>query len=508
MAEQNVNLIVRQEEHNEEEIVISFSAIFRNLKKYFAVWLMVAVIIGGIIAGASMFFNTTSSSPVRATVSFNYAGIEKGQNPDGTDFESATLKSPKVIEAALTECGMELELLESVRSGIQIEGIIPEDTYQRINAYKNIYENSTSGQLAAAQAMLDETYVSTKYTLTFNYKSTGMSRTDAVQVLNAMLDAYRDYFFEQFGYNEALGNALLAQDYTQYDYAQAVDMFRTQLDELNHYVSSLSEEDTARFRSSATGYTFADLKASIESVQTLDLDLISSYLDSNNISKDKERMQTYYEYRIENLERQQGTQEEILTAIEAAFSSYEKDQIIIFSDSATNTESSIASDQYDKLIAQKITAQTNLSNTKSSIDFYKQRLARLKKSSSGSSDKIERIEKDLANLNDKVDRLIELVNDTANDFFLNVSLSSAYNILVPATSDVATTVRSGISKAVTPLVGVEAILLMFYLAVAFIQGLVEENRKRKSIVKSAADDNQTPDADGAPAETDSAKSNK
>lgn len=501
MNEQNVNLIVKQEEHNEEEIVISFSAIFRKLKKYFVAWLMVAVIVGGIIAGASMFFSTTSTSPVRAIVSFNYDGIEKGQNPDGTDFTTDTLKSPRVIEAALTECGMELDLLESVRSGIEIEGIIPEDAYQRINAYKNIYENSTSGQLAAAQAMLDETYVSTKYTLTFKYKSTGMSRSDAVQVLNAMLDAYRDYFFERFGYNEALGNALSAQDYTEYDYAQAVDMFRTQLDELSRYVSSLSAEDTTRFRSTATGYTFADLKASIESVQTLDLDLISSYLDSNNISKDKERMQTYYEYRIENLERQQSTQEEILTAIETAFSSYEKDQIIIFSDSATNTESSIASDQYDKLIAQKISAQTNLSNTKSSIDFYKQRLARLKKSSSGSSDKIERIEKDLANLNDKVDTLIELVNDTANDFFLNVSLSSAYNILVPATSDVATTVRSGISKAVTPLVGVEAILLMVYLATACIEAIVEESRKRKGL---AVAEGQKPKTDkDAPAESES-----
>lgn len=500
MNEQNVNLIVKQEEHDEEELVISFSGIIRKLKKYFVVWLMVAVIIGGIIAGASMFFSTTSTSPVRAIVSFNYDGIEKGQNPDGTDFKYDTLKNPKVIEAALTECGMDLKILESVRSGIRIEGIIPEDAYERIKAYKNIYENSASGQLAAAQAMLDETYFSTQYTLTFNYRSTGLNRADAVQLLNAMLDAYRDYFFEQFGYNEALGNALSIQDYTEYDYAQAVDMFRTQLDELNLYVSSLSEDDTARFRSTVTGYTFADLKSSIESVQTLDLDLVSSYLDSNNISKDKERMVTYYEYRIETLERQQKTQEEIVEAVEAAFDSYEKDQIIIFSDSQTNTESSVASEQYDNLIEQKITAQTNLSNTKSNIDFYKQRLAALKKSSTGKSDKADRIEKDLASLNDKIHKLIELVNDTANDYFQNVSLSSAYSILVPATSDVATTVRSGISKAVTPIVGVEAILLMIYLATAFIESLVEESRKRKGII---AEEKKAKKAKAAPAEGES-----
>ena len=52
MAEQNVNLILKQEEkHEEEEVVISFSTIFRKLKRYFAVWLMVSVLVGGLIGG-------------------------------------------------------------------------------------------------------------------------------------------------------------------------------------------------------------------------------------------------------------------------------------------------------------------------------------------------------------------------------------------------------------------------------------------------------------------------
>ena len=54
MAEQNVNLILKQEEkHDEEEVVISFSTIFRKLKRYFAVWLMVSILVGGLIGGDS-----------------------------------------------------------------------------------------------------------------------------------------------------------------------------------------------------------------------------------------------------------------------------------------------------------------------------------------------------------------------------------------------------------------------------------------------------------------------
>lgn len=480
MAEQNVNLILKQEEKNEDEVVVSFSAIIRKLKKYFTVWLLVAIVVGGLIAGVSMFFRTTAMTPVHAIVSFTNKGIDKGKNPDGTDFDPNTLKAPQIIESALEQCNFELKLLEPVRRGIQIEGIIPENAYQRMSAYKNVYETASSGQLAAAQAMLDVSWVSTQYSITFNYKEAKLRRADAVQILNAMLDAYRDYYFEQFGYNEALGNNLATMDYTEYDYAQAVDMFRTELKTLSRYVNSLSSDDTTRFRSSVTGYTFADLKAAISSVQSLDLDLISSYLNVNNISKDKERLKNYYEFRIQNLELEQKTNKETLQAIEAAFDSYEKDQVIIFSDSVANTESTVSSEEYDRLINRKISAQADLSETSQNIEYYKQRLAALNKSSSGNKDKVERIESDLEKLNEKVLNLVTLVNDTADDYYRNVSLSNAYNVLVPATSEVATTIKSGITSAIVPIFGVEAIMLVFYLGYSAIQALIEETRKRNS----------------------------
>lgn len=485
-SEQNVNIILKQEERHEEEVVISFPAIFRKLKKYFTAWFLTAVIIGGLMTGGSIFFSTTTATPVRALVSFNYSGIEKGKNPDGTVFKADSLKSPDVIERAITDCNFDPAILETVRRDILIEGLIPEDTVERITAYKNIYETAQTGQLAAAQAMLSETWYSTQYTITFDYKESGLSRSDAVLLLNTMLDRYRDYFFERFGYNEALGSALATLDYNDYDYAEAVDMFRTTLKTLKRYVSSLSSDDTTRFRSTATGYTFADLSTAITSVQDLDLDLISSYLNVYNITKDKDRLQAYYEYRLEYLERQKKTDEANLKTIQESFDAYEKDQIIIFSDSTTNTESSIASDEYDKLINRKIAAQNDLSETKQSIEYYNQRLTALKRAVVGSTDKVKKIEEDLAEVNVKVNDLIQLVNDTADDYYQDVSLANAYRVLVPATSAVAATVKSGISKAIVPVFGIELLLFVAYLALAFIEALKEESKKRKFGAAAAA----------------------
>ena len=161
MADQNmsnVNLIIRNEEERKEEVVISFTAIMRKLKKYFAVWFMTSVIIGGLVSGVSIFFSSTSSTPVRALVSFSHDGIEKGKNPDGSVFNATTMKNPLVLERALQECDMDPQLMEVVRRDITIEGVVPENVFDRLTTYRNILDTATTGQLAAANAMLETTW--------------------------------------------------------------------------------------------------------------------------------------------------------------------------------------------------------------------------------------------------------------------------------------------------------------------------------------------------------------
>ena len=498
----NVNVILKSEEkQHEDEVIISLSAVFRKLKKYFMVWFLVSVIIGGLIVGLSIFFSTTSSTPVRALVSFNYDGIEKGKNPDGSDFDPNSLKNPSVIEGALSDCGMELELLESVRNGIDIYGIVPEDTINRLTAYSKVFENATNG-MPAAQAILDESWFSTQYRISFNFREAGISRSDAVQLLNSMLDQYKLYFYKTYGFNEPLGSSLGALNYAEYDYAQAVDMFDDSLTKLRRYVNSLATDDTTRFRSTVTGYTFADLRDTINTVQELDLDMISSYITVNNVTKDKERVQAYYEYRIENLTRQKTEYREELESIEASIESYVKDDMYIFGENV-NTQTTTASEQYDKMIAQKIAKQAELSHTTQQIEYYNQRLKALRLNSVGGQDKKQYVETELAKLDEKIKNLTELVKETSDDYYENVSLSNAYSVLVPASSDVKTTVKNGVSDALMPVIGLEIILLMAYLGYAFVQSIIEETRKKR-LAKVSADGKTADDAEdgGEPEQSD------
>lgn len=492
----NVNLILKNEERHPDEVIVSFPMVFRKMKKYFVAWLLTSIILGGIIVGVSIIFSARSQAPVEALVSFSYDGIEKGKDPKGGSFNAySMLANAGVIQAALETRGMDAAMVEPVRQGIDIDSIIPPDAVDKLTTYGHLYQDAASGQLNAAQQMLATTWYSTQYKITFNFSDVGISREDAVQLLNAMLDSFRDYFFKKYGYNDPLGVALVTSDYTEYDYAEALDKFNATLKALKRYINKLADDDSTRFRSTVTGYTFADIRESITSVQTMDIAMLDSFLRTNNISKDPERLQAYYEYRIEDLNRQLKTQEDHLTTLQDLLKGYEKDQVIIFSDSTINTQSSIASDEYDKLINRVSSAANDIAETKEAVEYYNDRLATLNRNSFSSGSKVARVEKDLEKLNNTINTMIDVTKQTADDYFENVSLANAYNVLVPATSDAYSVIRTGIRKVLYPVVGLEMVLFLVYVGMAMVQAISEDYRRRHA---AAAGNGEEPAAGDGP----------
>lgn len=510
--ERYLNITLNNSDSDKDEVVLSFSGLFAKFKKYFLIWLVTAVVAGVLVLASSFVFAPDELKTLTALVSFTYDGIEEGLDPDGRVFDVNSLKNPSVIEDSLTKLGLPLSELENVRQGIYIKGVLPSDAIDRITAYKSVYENASSGNLSAAQAMLDVSYYPTQYKITFNYAQTGFDADTAVQVFNTVLECYRDYFFETYGYNEALGSAVTALKYTDYDYAEAVDVFDTTLKTLKSYVNNLSSEDTTRFRSAETGYTFADLATAISTVQSMDLDILSSYITVNNVTKDKDTLIFYYQYRIDNLSREKIVAEENLASITESLNNYEKDTVMIFGNGTegTDTVSNVASDKYDSLIQQKINAQDTLSTVTQQINFYNQRMTALKSNPAGSQSKMEKVEADLAALDAKVASLIDSVNKTADEYYNTVSFANAYNILVPASSSTGGTIKSIIKNGMMPGIIAEALIFVAYVAVAFVTAVISENKKRKAAAE-AHEDNDTADGgdDKTEEKTDSRKnSNK
>lgn len=504
--ERYLNITLKnQEEDEKNQIIISFSSIIKQMKRFVLIWLALSIISAILIPVGYSIFASDQHKNLTALVSFNYDGIEKGKAPDGSTFDPYSIKSPTVIESALTSLDRDLTSLESIRQGITIQGVIPADAQDKITMYKSVYEQ---GNLNAGERMLEVKVNPTQFRVIFNYSKTGFEGRDAVELLNTILNCYSRYFFETYGFNQALGSAVTALDYEDYDYSQAIDVFDSTLSTLQDYVSNLSTNDTTRFRSTETGYTFSDLSESIATVREVDLDVISSYITVNTVTKDKATLLSYYNYRIETLNREKKVAEDELKVITDSIDTYEKDAIIIYGENQDTAQYTQSSSAYDDLIKKKISAQKNVSTIAQRIDQYQKRVTELNGKNAASQDKREKVEKDLASLNKKVTDLLQKVNATANEYYETVYLSNAYSILVPASTSALMTTQSIIKAATEPMLIVEAILFVIYFGACFVLALIYENKKKKEqFVEDLAvtADEQTPvqeiPADVNPAET-------
>lgn len=483
--ERNLNVTIKNQDDNIDGIAISVSSIIKCLKKFLAMWIVVSIIVGCLGVALSGAFTFLMKEPAKALVSFSYNGIEKGLDPKGRKFDVNSMKNPMIIEKALTELGVNLEKVEDVRANISFDYKIPEDAYDRLTAYNSVMDKATTGSLSAAQAMLDVTYYPTQFTIYFDFGRAGFGRKQGVELLNTLLDCYRDYFYEEYGYNEPLGTAVNVVDYDDYDYSQQVDLFRDSIRTVRSYLNSLSKDDNTTFRSSVTGYTFKDLSEYAKTISSLDLDRISSYISVNNVTKDKESALAFYDFRIENLKRDEIEYKDRVASIEASIERYQKDSILIFGNGTdnTNTEYATHSEQYDALFKQKTTVEANLADVRQDINYYEARRAALQNNKNSSQGNVEKVETDIKALSEKVEKLIELTEQTTNDYYENVQFAHAYNILIPATRSVSGSIGAAIKNAIKPLIVVELLIFVAYMMLVFISALKFEVKKQKLAAK-------------------------
>lgn len=497
--ERYLNVTLKNEQPEEDEqISISIVGIFKNLKRFFALWIAVSIIVSIVTVLCASLMKQDSYKQMTSLVSFTYDGIEKGLDPNGNKFNAAdSFKNPQIIEEALTRLNMPLDILEDVRENIIIQGIIPKDAAERLSAYKNIFEDGGSTALTAADLILENTYYSTKYNVKFDYAKTKLEPNEAANLLNQMLECYSEFFLKKYGFNEALGNSVKAIDYNDYDYAEAIDVFDSNLATLKSYVDNLSSTDSTRFRSSETGCTFADISETIDIKRNIDLDMISSYVTLNTVTKDKETLMTYYQYTVERLQRQQKVDEEILATIDQSIKDYEKNTVMVFGAGGTenmNVSATEASEEYDKLVNKKIDTQADLSRTLQQIDLYNKRLERLITTNKVNTPAMKaKVEENLEKLNNDINELVEKINATADEYYKTVVLSRAFNILVPANASFGSITKSAVKDSFMVVLILDAFIFVIYFGAAVVMSCVEEYKRAHGMVSVSKSDEESSD---------------
>ncbi len=478
--EKNINLVLKQVEEDEKPL-LTLHGIIKQTKRVFVLWLVLAII-AGVLAGAFAILRKSSDVSVQAIVEFTFDGVEKGVDPNGNEFDATKIKSPAVVSEALGTLQLDVPV-DDVRHNIKIKGIMPETTYQELTGYKSIFEEGGSSALSAVKTMLGVSYHPTRFQITLNVKEAGLDETQGVEVMNEVLNSYKRYFYETYGYNKALGSAVLAVDYTEYDYERVIEVFDSSLKSAQKYVNSLASEDVSSFRSVNTGYSFSDLVAAIETIRAEDLDWISSYISVNNVTKDKEQLLTYYEYRIESLERTKIAAETNLASIQESITNYQKDPILVMPGGSDGGQVTVgqSSKQYDDMIKKKLTIQEEIAQCTKDITYYQYRVAMLQETSNVTSKaQMDVLDEKLDALYAKIGNILDLVNETADEYYESVAYVKACSIIVPATVNTSSQGTSALMLVIL----VEAVLFAVFALLIVYRAFVQQYRLNAGVCET------------------------
>ena len=401
----------------------------KGKKRFYHKFFLAAFIIGIFVGVIVLVLRHYSghASYARALVSFQYEGIESGLDPNGAAFDVSKIKSPSVVGEALAEVGMPVEILEDVRSNISIEGVIPEDAVERITVIERMGQTLP----ASYEKLLDVTYFPSQYVI-YLYDNGSFSSSELRELLDAILESYRKYFFDTYANTQALSVTTNLLDGNDYDYTESLDLIRTQINIMSSYARARNEE-APDFRATSTGLSFGDIITSLQFVLDADVSRISSFIETNSISKDVKRQMEYYNYQIKEYSNRLSENQAKLANITETIANYEKDPMIVVSNQDTTAEYKTKNEYYDQLIANRISLNGQIAEILTRIKKYQQMISDMQVSTADPrQEDFVYADNYLERLSNTVDKWTGLVEETTEEYYSTEKFSNAYQVAVPA----------------------------------------------------------------------------
>jgi hypothetical protein len=453
-----IYLQVDNGDNNDDDIdLVNVFVNMAKRKKIYGYAFLLAICVG-ILAGCVKIFagqiGKTDEHYAQAVITLQYQGIDEGLAPDGASLDINKLKSPTVIGNALDTIGETEFTVENIRSNISIEGVIPEDAVERITVIKETAATNTSN----LEKILDVSYFPSQYVVYLN-QIDGMTSDKTREILDAVIGSYRQYFYDTYADTEVLSVSANLYDIDSYDYAEAIDIIKPQLDIIQTYVGE-KREQAPDFRASSTGLTFGDITTSLDSLEQVDIPNLSSYIENTSLTKDRDLLLQYYNYKIKQYKSELAEAESNLVTVQSTLDGYDKNQIVIISNQDTAQQVTQGSEYYDTLVQQKIDISKQISGINTKLDEAIGLLEALENVQSQNTQeqydyantKIEAITETLTNL-------IELTKETTEEYYNTTLMANA--VKVATTAQYVTVSNSVSMKTILKTVGIFVAIMVF-----------------------------------------------
>jgi len=477
----NLEVILKignEKDDNEINWGEEFAKIFHRLrsKRHYFIRITAIFMIAGFIVGLILPFVGSSSKTAEASITFAYEGIESGLAPDGTPFDITKIKSPAIIEDALNASAITDISAEKIRNNIIINGVVPSDIINQVNVINTISEKNPE----ALKEILDINYNPSQFIVSLEFGNMGISSQKACQILNAVLESYREYFHSVY-YNENLLSASVnIFDYSTYDYAEALSIMETQIKTMDNYITFMISE-TDDFRSPSLSLKYSDIQQGLNIVNDIDIAKLYSIVYSNNLTMNKDNLITYYSYLIEQAQRELNEALENRNTIQNSLNSYQKNPVIIAGKEEQEqlSELNLSGEMYDELIEKYIKASEKVSNINTNIAKYNDRINNIKQYALSAVNIPEQeyaaltksASESISAINEKLNGYISDINTITKEYYENKKYNDAYKITTPASYKAGTIFGmavSGVKYAVVGGIAGFVIMLIYQTAAVYI----------------------------------------
>ena len=269
-------------------------SILRYLKQ-FSVLIFLLALIGSL---AIYFYGKAQQRYVAsAVIQYTNAGAKDGYTPDGSALNVEEIYSSAVIDAALTDLGVQTNI-DSIRSNCYVEEVIPEAQQKLNDALLDMGE--------------DPSYVTDTYRVYYvGDHDTGEEY--AWNMLDAIIKNYCEFYAGKYVEEQLQNNGVSVLSGGKYDSMESAQVLDDSVSEMLDYLLN-KRASHPHFRSVETGYTYDDLyhiysflynyeipslyAAILTNAETSDIDLLMSRLakDCEDIQLDIENRQERADY--------------------------------------------------------------------------------------------------------------------------------------------------------------------------------------------------------------------
>lgn len=221
-----------------------------------------------------------------AVIEYSNDQAKDGYAPDGSRIDVSEIVTSKNMTRVMENLGLPLESysLDNLCASIKVEPVIEE---QALNIQEAVNEEGE-----------EYTIQPTAYVLSCKLNGAGTENL-ARDILNELLDTYFSDYSNKHINQEQVNNEVRDVMVTDYDYLEMVERVDQQL---------TSTIDTLHirylrgryFRSSDTGYSFADLRDQFTLIRDVDIPRLYALILGNQITKDRALLLNKYENRIVN----------------------------------------------------------------------------------------------------------------------------------------------------------------------------------------------------------------